>query len=114
MLNKSDILSPRKPAMESIDVPDWGGKVNIRVMSGADLDQYYSESYTLVDGEVKANQVNCTARLLVKCICDEDGKRLLEDADAEALGQQGAAILEQLKEVAKRLNKMGGDVEKNS
>jgi hypothetical protein len=58
------------------------------------------------------NFVNLRARLLVRCICDADGKRLFADGDVEQVAGLPARVIDPLFEVAQRLSGMGAkDVE---
>ena len=61
---------------------------------------------------------NMRAKLLVRTICDDKGKRIFTDKDTDLLGSKAASALEKIFDVAQKLNKLGGkdfeDIEKNS
>jgi hypothetical protein len=44
------------------------------------------------------------SKLLVRCLCDESGKRLFEDTDIDELGTLSAEMLEPLVDLALRVN----------
>ena len=105
MLDKKTILGAKDLPTEAVDVPEWGGQVIVRTLSG--LEKNVWESGNLVGNKV--NLRNMTARLCAICIVDEKGKRLFSDADAESLGRKSAKALERVFDVAQRLNGMGAD-----
>lgn len=104
-LNKSQILEAPDSKVEAFPVPEWGGDVHLRTLTGAERDAFEG---SIVTGDGKArNLLNIRARLLVKTICDESGARLFEDADALKLGAKSAAVLERLFIEAQRMNRIG-------
>lgn len=109
MVTKDTILMHRKPPMEAVDVPEWGGTVYVRQMTSAERDAHEGERLIVRGDRVEFSHDNVRAKLLVKCICDESGNRLFGDADAAALGQQPAGILMRLARVAARLNSFSGE-----
>lgn len=90
-LTRDGILkSVKKPKVKLVDHPavveHFGEAVYVRVMNGPDSDSYDEGNYRMVGEKLLPNWTNRKARLLVRCICDEEGKRLLTDADAAAFG----------------------------
>jgi hypothetical protein len=111
MLNRDQILQMAKALRrEEVDVPEWGGKVIIQEPSGADRDDY---EQSLLEArkvgrrtEIKPNFANARARLVVKCVVNEDGARIFKDSDADELGRVSGAVLARLVNVIKRLGAM--------
>lgn len=106
MLTKEQILGSSDLPTESVEVPEWGGTIYIRTMSGSDRDAF---EQSMIDGKKSSvgNLANIRARLAVKTVCDASGQRLFDDADAEALGTKSAKALDRVFEVAQRLNGLG-------
>lgn len=100
MLSKEQILAADDLKHEVVHVPEWGGDVHIRVMTGTERDRF--EASVGVGGQM--NLANIRARLLSLVVCDESGKRLFADADVEALGAKSGAALDRLFAAAQRLN----------
>lgn len=100
MISREDILGT-KLAVEPVPVPEWGGTVYVREMTGAERDAWES---TMIQSRENARAVT-----LVRCIVNEAGERLFRDEDAEALGAKSGRILARIADVARRLNKLGGD-----
>jgi hypothetical protein len=124
MLTRDAILSASDLPKEKVEVPEWGGAVWVKTMTGAERDSFEqsiidakgSTVPTNVKGKVKAvpkpNFTNVRARLVVRAVVDEQGTRLFTDDDAEALGAKSGKALDRLFEVAQRLCGIGDkDVE---
>ena len=77
-------------------------------------DAFEQSLYT--DG--KFTSQNIRARLLVRCIINEDGTRMFGDLESGDLGQRNGAVLDRLYDVAQRLCGIGkkelDDAAKNS
>ena len=113
-LTRDQLLQPRALPRESVPMPEWGEgeEVWVRTISGTERDAFEQASIEVRGKSREANLRNIRARLCVLCMCDEQGKRILEDKDAEAFGAQPAPVLDRVFEVAQRLNGLGAkDVE---
>ena len=114
MLTKEQILQAQDLPRETVPVPEWGGDVLVRTMTGAERDSWEAETVQ----EQAVNRINLRARLCARCIVDEQGGRLFTDKDAEALGAKSAAALDRVFTVAARLNALSKadteELEKNS
>lgn len=109
---REKILATRTARIEPVEIPEWGETVYVRVMSGRERDNYEREQWELSKNGAEFDNFRC--RLLVKCLCDPTGKRLFEDADAEALGQQPADIIRRLFDRAAQINGLADtDTKKN-
>lgn len=96
---------------ELVPVPEWGGEVAVRGMSGAELDQYQAASVEMRGQQRVLRLENLRARLLVTCMVDAAGRRLFTPQDVRALGEKSAAALERVAAVARRLSGLTGDDE---
>jgi hypothetical protein len=109
MLTKEQILAADDRPTEEVEVPQWGGTVFVKTMSGTEKDAYENDCMRI---NVKGKKVNfedhrdnSRAKLLVLCIVDENGNRLFDESDIKALGNKSCAALDTVYEVAARLNK---------
>ena len=113
-LTREDIfaLCDRPPKVAKVVVPDVG-EFFVRVMTGRDRDAFESESMRVErDGKelkVKRDMTNMRARLVVRCLSDEAGKRLFTDADAPKLGGMAAPVLDVLFDACQRINKLSDE-----
>jgi len=93
-----------KLPVERVDLPEIGGHVYVRGMSGVERDAW---ERSLVVGKGRRrdyNLDNVRARLAARCICDETGVRQFADDDADTLGKIRVDCLNRIFEVAQRLS----------
>lgn len=106
VLSKDQILSAIDTEYETVDVPEWGGKVRVKTLTGDERDSY---EQSLIDqrGNVTGPKLaGAQARLCALTIVDDDGKRLFSDSDVKALGAKSAQALNRVFDVAVRLSRM--------
>lgn len=104
-LSRDEILATSIP-IETVDVPEWGGKVILRGLTSVERDDYEQGMVeTSPNGSVKAKRKlhNVRAGLVVRCIVDEQGERVFADSDVEELGLKNAAVIDRLWDVCRRL-----------
>jgi len=107
MLDKKSILNSDDLPREKITVPQWGGDLFIRTLSGSERDDFEQSCVNKKGKNKEANLTNIRARLAVLTICDESGTRLFGAGDVEALGKKSAKALDLIFDVASRLNGLG-------
>jgi hypothetical protein len=108
ILNKDEILEASDLSKELVSVPEWGGAVYVRSMSGADRDEFENSMVVEVDGKRQPDLKNMRAKLVALTVVDEHGNRVFDAADIPALARKSAAALERVFDVAQRLNGLGG------
>lgn len=112
-LCKSAILAADDKKVVDHEVPEWGGSVKLRVMTGTERDRFESE---FVGGNKSVEMVR--AKLVAKCLCDDDGKRLFTEQEIPELGEKSAAVLDRLFSECMKLNRFSkndvDDLAKNS
>ena len=115
MLNREAILKADDLPREELDVPEWGGTVFVRTLTGTERDAFEA---SMIKGERQVDLTNTRAKLCVRCITDAEGKRLFNDSDIAQLGQKSSRALDRVFEVAQRLNGLSAkdveDIAKNS
>ncbi len=112
LLSKDAILGAADVATEEVTVPEWGGNVLVRGLTGAERDAFESESVQTNGRNTKMNLRNVRARLVVLSVVDGEGKRLFGFHDIERLGEKSARALDRIFAVAMRLSGLReGDVE---
>lgn len=112
ILSREQILEAQDMEKELVDVPEWGGPVYVRALTGAERDAFEDSMVEMrvVRKGRKRETVpqmryqNLRARLCALTICDEEGNRLFKDEDVHALGKKSAAALDRVFEVAQRLS----------
>ncbi len=86
-----------------VKIPEWGGDAYLRVMGGAERDQW---ELIAEAGIKKKTHANIRASLLVATLCDKDGKRLFGNGQSDALGKKSSIVIDRLFDVAQKLNKL--------
>ena len=109
ILSAQDILSVDDARRETVPVPEWGGAVIVRSLSGAERDKFES---SLIEGrgkDRKVNTDNTRARFAAMVMIDQNGNKLFKPGDVAALGNKSAAALERVYEAGLRLSGMTAD-----
>lgn len=96
-LSKSAILSAGDVKLDKVNVPEWGGDVFIKTITGLDRDRFE-------DGYSEQKMKNFRSRFLVLTLCDEKGERLFTDSEVEELGKKSSLVINRLFEKAWSLN----------
>lgn len=119
-LSRADIESANDIRTEIVAVPEWGGDVAVRQLTGAERDAFEASLVrTTPDGKREPDLSSMTAKLVAACLVDGvTGDRLFSDADVERLANKSATALRRVFEAAQKLNGMGAgaveQAEKNS
>lgn len=101
---KADILKIDDLPREAVEVPEWGVTVYVRAMTGSERDQYEAGLIENKDMPLKEKLRNMRANLVVLCTVDENGARVFDDADVDAVGAKSAEALNRIVEVAQKSN----------
>ena len=104
VLSKEDIWKAQDTKTREVDVPEWGGKVYIRSLSGKERDHFETSMIQIRGKSQKENFENLRARLLVLTIVDAEGKKIFTSKDIEPLGEKNAAVLDRLFIIAQQLS----------
>lgn len=108
MLSRDQILQAADNGATAVDVPEWGGSVYVRIMSGRERDAFEAQMIASKDRSME----NFRAKMAAVCVCDDQGKRIFSDQDVEALGAKSSTALQRIFDAALRINRMApGDVE---
>jgi hypothetical protein len=103
LLSKEQILAAQDLTTETVKVPEWGGEVLVKALSGRERDAYDASIYDQRKGKMHINRHNLRARFCAMAMVDEQGKRLFSDAEVEALGAKSAGALERVYDAAAKL-----------
>jgi len=110
LLTRDQILSADDSVYEDVNVPEWGGVVRIRGLSGSERDRFED---SIVNNKVgkhaRQNMKNIRAKLVALTVIDAKGETLFTLKDVEALGKKSAAALDRCFDVAQRLCGLSDD-----
>ncbi len=109
-LSREQILNADDLKTEEVNVPEWGGTVKVRAMTGTERDAFEASLVDNTHGKTPQMKTeNIRAKLVAKTIIDADGKQLFGVADIEALGKKSAAALDRIYGVSSRLSKISAE-----
>ena len=110
ILSRSDILGIADDIKtETVAIPEWGGSVLVRGLTGAERDRFESGVVGEKKSDKKFNYHNFRARLVVMSVVDDEGKFLFGPTDVQQLGEKSAAALSRVYDVAQRLSGISDD-----
>lgn len=105
LLSREQILEAKDMKTEDVPVPEWGGEVRIRMLSGTERDRFEASMVEMKkDGSQKRNVENVRARLVALCIVNEAGEVMFNRADIVMLGNKSAAALQRVFNACNELN----------
>lgn len=100
-LTRDSILTARDGKTVEVDVPEWGGSLFVRILSGSQRDQ--------LDGYICAKKgtedyAGVRALLVQLAACDGSGALLFTPADIPAISERNSIALQRVFDAAARLN----------
>lgn len=104
LLSKNEIFAADDRKTEDVAVPEWGGTVRLRGLSGAERDEYEASMQKQVGGKQVQDLRNFRARLVALSAINEDGTTLFEQNEVAALSRRSSVALSRLFDVACRLS----------
>lgn len=99
LLNRDQILAAQDVEYKVIDVPEWGGSVRVRSLSGSGRDQLEAHMTRAAGTSVEINTdgfANFRAMFVAMSIVDAEGNRIFTDSDVAALGEKSSKALQRV------------------
>jgi len=104
-LTRDMILNCEDLKTEEIEVPQWGGTVVIKAMTGQERDAFESSLYETKGTQVISKPENIRAKLVSKTVIDPETKQpMFTVADIDVLGKKSAAALDRIFSASQRLS----------
>jgi len=97
MLTRDQIVAIQDTRVRKVAVPEWGGDVYVRTISGDENDRIAKREF----GD------RTRGVLAAVFLSDADGRRLFDDSDAEMLGSKSYTALDAIIEAGLGHNAMG-------
>jgi hypothetical protein len=111
-LTRDQILNCDDIKTQEVSVPEWGGSVLVRGMTGTERDAFEASITSQQSGKSPAMRLdNIRAKLVQKSVADptDNAKLMFTVADIELLGKKSAQALNRVFEVAQKLSGVGDD-----
>lgn len=109
LLTKDGIFGATDIVTERVSVPEWGGDVLIRGLTGKQRDAFEASMMERRGKTMVPNTNNIRARLVAWACVDEEGQRLFNDGDITELGEHSAGVLDRVYKVAAKLSGLSDD-----
>ena len=120
-LTKDAILGVKDRELKKVKVPEWGGFVFLRELSGKERFDLQNRMVEIAeaarkkglkdDEELGVEIVKGGARgeLLTRCLCDQDGDLLFKAEDIFRLEEKNNNVIQRLFDLASEMNGMSDD-----
>jgi hypothetical protein len=96
MLSRAQILAADDMRRETVPVPEWGGDVMVRTLTGTERDK--------LEAAYKLDPSSFRTQMCAASICDEAGIALFTPEDIPALAEKNWEVLDRLVAVATKLS----------
>ena len=108
-LTKQQIVDANDLEIVEVEVPQWGGSVLVRGLTGKQRGVFMA---TLMDQKAGGGALrlqDLQVRLCAMSIVDEHGKRFFSDAEMAVVGGKSSAALQHVFETAQRLSGLSNE-----
>lgn len=105
-LSRDDVLQADDRTLQEVEVPQWGGTLYVRELSAKEVEDFQSEAAELQEMAEEGEDLpySWRAALVALCAADEDGERMFEPEDREALGERSNDAIDLVANVALEVN----------
>jgi len=116
-LSKNDILEANDLQTDEVEVPEWGGVVLVRGLTGTERESWEEsridrKKKPKKGGDSNIRMTHFRASLVARTVVDDNGNLIFSDSDVVKLGQKNGAALNRVFEKAHQLSGMSeADVE---
>lgn len=111
MLSKAEILKADGLKTATVSVPEWGGDIVIREMTGAQRDVWdtmMASRYNAKTGQITSMK-GMRAKMIVLSVVDEDGKPMFNDKDLDVISEKSSVVLDRICEAIRDINGLTDD-----
>lgn len=112
LLSKADIMKAQDIVCREIEVPEWGGAVLMRSMSGKERADFEAAVQSRRKGNNQFDMVLLREMLIAVVLVNSDGERLFTDGEITELGKKSSKVIERLFEEAQDMNGIGAEAVK--
>lgn len=109
LLGKDAIFAADDIKSERVPVPEWGGEVMVRGLTGRQRDAWEASMTVRRGKKLEQDMRDFRARLVVQCVVDETGELVFHGGDVDALSGKSGAALDRIYDTAARLSGISGD-----
>ena len=103
-LSREAILQADDIEIRKVEIPEWGGYVYVRGMTGKERDDYEASLVKQRGRDTQVNMRNARAKLVVLCAVDEQGNKLFSEGDIAKISRKSAKAIDRIFTVARELS----------
>jgi hypothetical protein len=104
VLTRKAILEARDLPLETVEVPEWGGEVMVRALTGEEKDNVEANAIEFVGTEQTLKLEGMRVKVVMLGAVDEEGERLFTEQDVIALGKKNSVALDRVFAVIQRMS----------
>lgn len=113
ILTKADILGAQDLPSKTVEVPEWGGEVLVRGLTGTERDSFEMRMAAAnKSGNTEGQELR--AALAARCIVNEEGVREFTDKEVGQLGKKSGAALDRIFDEIRKLSGMTKEAPKEA
>jgi hypothetical protein len=110
LLSRDAILDHDDAVFENVAVPEWGGYVRVKGMSGEQRDAWERSIIKRnKDGSTETDYVDFHAKLVARVCVDDKGARMFTNDDVKALSRKSSVALQRVFDAGMRLSGLSKD-----
>ena len=109
LLTKDQILAAEDIKTDTVPVPEWGGEVQIKMLTGTEYGQLQATMHAGKSKDAAKNLIDFYARLAASSIVSPGGARMFSASEVATLGGKSAAALQRVCDSAMKFNRIGAD-----
>jgi hypothetical protein len=94
-LSKDAIFAAKDTDVHEVEVPEWGGTILLRSMTGEQRNNYEYWAHQQSQAE-SPDYRGIRERLIICCAVDDDGSPLFGDEDLAALASKNSEVIDRL------------------
>lgn len=95
-ISREQFLSQKALRTRDIEIPEWGGLVRVKALSGAERDLIEQKQFDQKGKSPRVNVAGFRARLVVFGVVDPDGKRIFTEADIPAINEMDGGVIDRI------------------
>ena len=107
-LTKSDIFAADDLPTENVDIPEWGGVLTVRTLTGTERDEFENAVAKATRGE-RMDLRGLKVRLVQLTVLNGDGGLMFNEAELSKLNNKSASVIDRIFQVSQRLNGLAAE-----
>lgn len=108
-LTAEEILERDDIEYRDVEVPEWGGVVRIKTLTGRERATWQDSSMAGTGAKTRVDFQNYTVKLVIMACVNESGGRLFSEDQLNKLRRKSSAALERVATAAMELSGIGED-----